>query len=586
MSLEHARQRLVDRIGPELQAALIRVDKGSGVLNILEPQIAPRGPLKMQDGAQPGGKLHPSPESVISEATSQQGGEAGIEENVPQKEPFHPERAPTGEAHDPQGAPPQVQQRGRQPQTRVGLAADPGGVTRAPSRLTGKESEEKPPKRSKVKPPRERVIGPALLKIGQAFWGTLKTASGAVGQLVKRMLPDETLFSIPTSVMAFIAIAVPVVVVALAATVYFQRGRVSMYTRYYTEAQYAAETALQLSEPQELREAWNIVLDHLNQAEAYQVTEDSQAMRSYAQTVLDNLNFVVRLPFQPALANPLPEGAVIRRIVVAEGDSVLYLLNETNGTVYRATLTDRGYVIDSDFICEPVPQPLIVGPLVDIVPLPLEDDYNAKVMGMDGDGNLMRCLPAGEPPLAFQMPPPDMNWGKPTAIEMTALGLYVLDPVTNGLWIFWATDDFAERPTLFFDEQIPPMGDVIDFSMNRDEAFLLHADGHLTTCTFGYPTRCEDPALINDIRDGGGNDPTIDDALFQEIQFSPPPDPSLYLLEPSIHSIYHFSVRLTFQRQFRSANPLPDGPATAFAISQGHQVFLAVGNQVYVAPLP
>jgi hypothetical protein len=130
------------------------------------------------------------------------------------------------------------------------------------------------------------------------------------------------------------------------------------------------------------------------------------------------------------------------------------------------------------------------------------------------------------------------------------------------------------------------MGDVIDLALNRDDLFLVHDDGHLTVCAFGYPTRCEDPAMINDLRDGGGRAPTIDNAVFREIQFAPPPDPSLYILEPERLSIYHFSVRLTYQRQYRPQNISTESPATAFAISPNHQVFLAIGNQVYFAPLP
>ena len=438
----------------------------------------------------------------------------------------------------------------------------------------------------KVKPQKERIFGPALLKIGQAVGDTLRQASYGIGQLIKRMLPDASLLTIPTSVMVFIAIAVPIVVVAIAATAYFQRGRGRMYEENYLQAEYAAEQALQLSDSRDLRDAWNSVLDHLGKAEAYEITENSQAMRIYALNVLDNLDVVVRLPFQSAMKDSLPRDASIRRIVAREGDNELYLLNETDGHVIRATLTEQGYQIDSDFICEPVPKPLIVGALVDIISMPMDDPNNAAIMGMDANGNLMQCIPGGKPPLTSQMPPPDMSWGTPTAFDINSSGLYVLDPVTNAVWIFWHNDDLSELPTLFFDDQIPPMGDVIDLTLNRDDLFLVHDDGHLTTCAFGYPTRCQDPAMINDLRDGRESGPTIDNVVFREIQYAPPPDPSLYLLDPDTPAIYHFSVRLSFQRQYRSQSPLPEGPATAFTISPNRQIFLAIGDQIFFSPLP
>ena len=172
------------------------------------------------------------------------------------------------------------------------------------------------------------------------------------------------------------------------------------------------------------------------------------------------------------------------------------------------------------------------------------------------------------------------------AFESTPFGLYVLDPVTNAVWIFWENDDFRERPTLFFDEQVPPMGDVVDLTLNREELYLLHEDGHLTTCRFGYPTRCEDPAMITDLRYGNIRTPTMDGLAFQEIQLTNPPDSSIFLLEPSVPSIFRFTLRLNFHNQYRAQEPLAEGEATAFHVSSGHQIFLAIGNQVYVAPLP
>lgn len=561
MSLNQMHLRLIHQIGPELEATLINVETGSGKLRVLRPE-----PLR-GDQKPPGTKL-----------------ESQEPEKVRDIEPS--EAKPLNVSLSPQEFPPTPKlTMDQETEIFTDVVSDlpqstlpQGDVSIAPT--------QDAPKQVPLKPKRQRIVGPALLKIGQAFGDTLLQGSKGISRLAKRMLPDETLLSIPTSVMAFIAIAVPFVVVAIAATVYFQRGRVRLFEEHYLQAEYAAEQALQLSDAPELRDAWHVVLDNLDKAEAYQITENSQAMRTYALNVLDNLDVVVRLPFIPALADSLPQDAVIKRIVAREGDNELYLLNQTDGHVIRATLTERGYQIDPDFICEPVPKPLIVGGLVDIISLPLDDPNNATIMGMDANGNLMQCVPGGTPPLTSQMPPPDMNWGTPTAFDMNAQGLYVLDPVTNAVWIFWRTDEFSELPTLFFDEHIPPMGDVIDLTLNRDDLFMIHNDGHLTTCAFGYPTRCQDPAMIKDVRDGGESSPIIDDAVFHEIQFAPPPDPSLYLLEPSTPSIYHFSVRLSYQRQFRSLNPLPEGPATAFTVSPNRQVFLAIGNQIFISPLP
>jgi len=563
LAISQMHLHLIHHIGPELEAALIHVQAGDGKIRVLRPE-----PVK-------------EVQTTVD-----------LESDTTQFETPEVKEIPTIERTKKTTAIPPLTELASVPSSRpVQVPMVEASEGKSPPLQPSEEvlsirSSRDVSLRTKRKPRRERIVGPALLKIGQAVGDTIKQAINGISQILKRMLPDESLLALPTSMMVFIAIAVPLVVVAIAATAYFQRGRGRMYEEYYLQAQYAAEQALQLTDPAELRDAWDSVLEQLDNAEVYQVTENSQAMRTYAMNVLDNLDVVVRLSFQQALVDLLPSDANIRRIVTREGDNEIYLLNGTDGHVIRAVLTEQGYKIDPEFICEPVPKPLIVGELADIVALPLDDPNGAAVMAIDANGNLMECIPGGKAPLTLQMPPPDMSWGTPTAFDITSAGLYVLDPVTNAVWIFWKSDEFSELPTLFFDEQIPPMGDVIDLTLNRDDLYLLHVDGHLTTCTFGYPTRCQDPAIINDLRDEGQSGPTMDGAVFKEIQYAPPPDPSLYLLEPETPAIYHFSVRLSYQRQFRPLNPLPEGPATAFTVSPNRQVFLAIGNQVFFSPLP
>ncbi len=555
LSLDRVHLSLLHQIGPELQAGLIQITTGSGKVKALRPELV----------------------AADQQVTS---GDVQEDSSGLEKAGVRSQDAPQAsrtQAVKPSPIPTSIEGTQTSPSESEPVLASP------PVQVTPVETGHT---EGKVESRRERMVGPALLKLGSVFKDAFTQAGRGIGRLATRMLPDESLLSLPTSVMAFIAVAVPIVVVAVAATVYMQRGQDKMYQEQFLQARYAAEQALQLTEPQDLREAWNTVLSYLNEAEAYKITPDSQSMRDYADSVLDNLDLIVRLPFQPLLVDSLPNDAKITRIVAAEGDNVLYLLNATDGHVYRATRSDRGFELDPNFICEPVPKPLIVGKLVDIVPMPLDDPNNAVIMGMDENGNQMQCIPNGQPPLTLQMSAPDMNWGTPKAFELNAMGLYVLDPLTNAVWIYWASDSYQERPTLFFDDHVPPMGDVIDLTLNKDDLYLLHANGTLTTCTFGYPTRCEDQAMIKDRRQGGTSSPRMDGVTFGEIQFASPPDPSLYLLEPENNAIFHFSVRLTYQRQYRPATPILDGSATAFTVSANHQVFMAAGNQVYYAPLP
>ena len=574
-----AYQRLIDRIGSELKAALIHLKEGSSDFHLLTPPISKPVHTNITE--------HASKEQSIALSS------AAAREKEKQAEEVSPS---TPSISSGTAAPPvetykeKVKPVGeKRTKTQVGAKTSHPESIHSPKinkRRTQKRSVKRSEKTPRQQTPKEPWLVPAILKIGRAIGLTLQRFWHFLSQMFKRMLPEDSIPTISTSTMAIIAVVVPILVVAVGATVYFSRGRENLYQQYYTGAIDAAESAIQLTDPIAIRDIWYTVLDHLDQAEQYQVTEDSRALRDYAVNVLDDLDGVTRLTFQPALATSLPPDTSIHRIVVTEGDSVIYLLNQTEGHVYRGNLTEQGYVLEESFVCEPVPTPLIVGKLVDILPLPLESEDRATIMGMDGNGNLMRCIPGGAAPLAFQMPPPDMHWGTPLAFESTSLGLYVLDPVTNAVWIFWANDDFGERPTLFFDEQVPPMGDVIDITLNREELYLLHQDGHLTTCSFGYPTRCEDPAMMTDLRYDNNQTATIDGAAFQEIQITTPPDSSIFLLEPTTPSIYRFTLRLNYYTQYRPQSTFAEGSATAFYVSPGHQIFLAIGNQVYVAPLP
>jgi hypothetical protein len=403
------------------------------------------------------------------------------------------------------------------------------------------------------------------------------------------MLPDESLFTIPSSVMIFIALAVPLVIVAMASVVYFQRGRETLYQSYFSKAQIAANQASQMEAPNELRVAWREVLTLVDSAETYQETEESGSLRAYALTVLDGLDAVERLDFRAAVVGGMPRTAQITRMVVASNGD-LYMLNATDGSALRAEFGPEGYELDPEFICGPMPQPLIVGPLVDIVPLPPGDENQATLLGMDGNGNLVKCIPGGILPLAFQMGPPDTNWGSPMAMDLDDRDLYVLDPMTNAVWIYWGRDGYRERPRFYFADQVPPMQGVIDLAVSTENLYLLHEDSHITTCTFSQlretPTRCTDPAEFTDLRPGRQGGESITDAQFSQILHTLPPDPSIYLFDPDAHSIYHFSMRLTLQRQYQPQTSLSDEPATAFTISPSRLVLMAIGDLIYFASLP
>lgn len=542
--LEVLHQRLIQRAGPQLEAVVVQARAGEGGMQLVRP--------KLLTTARP---------------------RAAAESTPPPVPPGQPAAQPTPEPASSSSPPPQ--------KAGFGIAKTAAVVT-APA-----QPEVKPEKAARERQP--MPIGPLLRRFFQALAVTIQHAAQSLQLLIRRMLPDESLFNLPSSVMAFIALAVPIFVVAIAMLVYVNQSRDTLYAEFMSQARSAYDQSVGLEDPLQIRQVWDQVLAAVNQAEVYRITDETRALRAQAYSILDDLDVVQRLNFNPALVRDLPEGVVISRLVVTM-DNELYLLNANGGNVYRATFTGSGYEIDPEFACGPVPQPLIVGPLVDIAALPLGYPTRATIMGMDGDGNLLQCIP-GESPLAFQLGPPDAYWGEPLAFDLDGSDLYVLDPLTNAVWIYNGYDDeYRQSPTLFFGTQVPPMQDVIDLSVIGNDLFLLHADGHLTLCVFNIalesPTRCTDPVEYTDKRQGYGNAAVMADTHFTEIQDLTRPEISLYLLDQEERAIFFFSRRLAMQHQYRPANLLPEGEITAFYVGENRLAFLAIGHQVFFAQLP
>jgi hypothetical protein len=548
---EGLRRKLLSRSGSDLDAFLVHAQSGSGELRLLRPVKVPK-PIPTP---QPAAEIPPEAQD---------------------------ESPPGTQADQPAAAPLPVPVEEHAPDFQGSAAPLPGeeaAQTVAVSQAAAGDPSLK--EQSARDEPRGSSIGK---KMANSF---IRGYLGLV-TFLKGILPDAEIFTLPPSTMAFTAIVVPLVIVAVAAVVYFQRGREAQYDLHFTAAQEAAQVAETKTDPREQRLSWEATLLHLDNAEIYISSDESQALRSTAQEKVDVLNLTERLEFRPAVLDPLEESAEIIRIVAR--DDGLYLLNQTDGVVSRAILTDEGYRLDTTFQCGPGPYGgFIIGSLVDIVSMPAGNVLEASILGIDADGNILQCIP-GEIPIAAPLEPPDINWGSPRGIAIDGNDLYILDPQTNAVWIYRGMD-VSRSPRLFFDQQIPPLGDAVDLVVNQNDLYLLHEDGHLTTCVYGAlatsPTRCKNPEIYTDPRPGRQSGPFIEDAFFSQIEFSPPPEPSIYMLEPNSQAVYRFSVRLTLDRQFRPTETLSELAASAFTVNRNsHAIFIAAGNQIYFAPLP
>ena len=554
------RQHLLSQAGPEVNAVLVQAKAGSGKTQLLLPKavIAASAPLAA---------------AGESRATTRTPESTTPAELPP--EPIAPvEDAPAGEPAL-AAAPEPLQEPGAPPPTEPPIQTAETPAPAAP-----------PPKTS----PTKGALAAAAVGLGAFLGRGVQSTRSFLG----RLLPGEGLFTLPSSVMFFTAIAVPLVVVTIATVVYFQRGRTGQYDVYYAQAVQSAGFARTQTDPNAAQEAWDSVFTYLDQAEVYSITPESLALRAETHQALDMLNKVVRLEFNSAIAGGLPVTAQVTRLLATASD--LYILDASGGHVWRAFDTGKGYELDTTYQCGPGhPGSQGIGPLIDIIVSPQEDDRGVNILGLDSAGNLLQCHP-GEPPVFVTLAAPSTGWGQPQAFTSDLGNLYILDPAANAVWIYW-NSDFTQQPQLFFNEEVPPMQNAIDLAVDKGDLYLLHADGHMTLCTFSNlevsPTRCTDPTPYADSRPGREGQVLYPHPAFNQMQSTRPPDPSLYLLDPSSQAIYHFSLRLTYQRQLRplsnldSANSTEIEPASAFAISPDNRiVFMALGDQVIYAGMP
>ena len=392
-----------------------------------------------------------------------------------------------------------------------------------------------------------------------------------------------------TSMMFFIAVLIPLMVVTLASVVYLRYGRSEQYDAYLRQAQETRNQAVSLTNPIEQRTAWENVLQSLDQAEAHRETTETVTLQQEAIQNLDQLLGFTRMQFNVAFSSK--PGIDISRMAANENE--LFLLNAATGDVLRAIPTGggRGFELDTSFNCKPgVYGSYTVGPLVDILALPGLNSLNATMLGIDASGNLLYCG-AGKVGQAAPLPLPDTNWGRVTGFFLDNGKLYILDAPSRAVWVYNGRDGtFVDSPYFFFGQQTPTQ-DVIDIIVSGDLLYMLHSDGRLSSCSYSpgnSNTQCIDPIpMINPF-------PAYQDtnlfgiSHFTQMLFAAPPDQSILLLETDTQTVMRFAPRsLELQNQIRpsvgAANPVPSGPITAVTVSSNHVLYLALNGQVYFA---
>jgi len=592
-TLDATRRRLFSLADGDIHAILVQAQAGKGDITVLRPDQFEQA---AKAETSPPGSQSMSELSMTSGIHSSQ---VGISP-VPTSTEIHPEQVSPRDQPPAYSIPPQSES--LTPEILGDTSASKVSYPSSLPQVKPQDEEQVIPKRRVSTPARSNRIQEGARKVvlilvgGKQAW---KRMTGKISVGLRRFLPrllprtQSDIPSLPPGLVMFvIAITVPLIIATIAGIVYFRTGRSMQYREHFEKAELIAASTTGQSDPIALRKAWEETLYYVSKAEEYQETPQSQSLRQQAQNSLDTLLGIVRLDFQTGL-NDLPNPNGITRM--AADDLNLYMLDAKSGNVLRAYVTDHRYQIDNTFRCDPGSyKDIQVGSLVDIVIFPKTIQKDAAVVGIDSTGNLLYCAP-DLPAEAKSLVPPNTNWKQVTAFALDANNLYVLDAPARAVWIYpydFEVGGFTSGPTFYFSDQVPQLETVIDMAVNGDDLYLLHADGHLATCSYSrldaVPTRCIDPNPIVDPHPAAQGSEGFAQTRFIQIMFSPPPDSAILLLDADGRSIYRLSPHsLELQNQLHAfpgdKNPLPSGILTAMTVNSSHVLFLAYEDRVVFA---
>jgi hypothetical protein len=440
----------------------------------------------------------------------------------------------------------------------------------------------------------------------QTFFGNLRGGirstfskiSYAIAKTLARLTPglsEPAPGAYSTKFLATTAIIVPIVVVAIASLVYYRYGRHQQFQLNLTEARTAIALAESKPSPEEAREDWEIAKAWLDQSAKYGSSDELEELLAKVQSTLDQLDLIVRLDFFQVVSGGFGPEAQITSLAASSSD--LYVLDGALGTIWHVWWTGRGFEIDGEFQClQDTSAQLELSTPVDLAIVPEPSALGVEsLIGIDENGILLYCAP-DKIPTSAALAPPETGWGFLQTFEVYNNKLYVLDTEYNAILTYDASDGFISgNPSSYFNEQTPDLSSAIDIIGSQEGLLILYADGHMDLCSQEVQsdpisgdvlrTVCQ-TQYFQDERLGFEEEELrqVPNALPIEVYYSPPPEPSLYLLDVVSGGVFQYSMRMIYQTKYLPRNTLPE-EATAFTIGPPNLLYIAAGNQVYYAQL-
>jgi len=612
--VEKLRRRLLNQAPVDFRLDLVQIFPGEGQININQPakkaspveevEVVEKQAETSQEELEPEPtqpeEEEVSPEIVpVEEAPVEDTREVFTQEPEPEPEVLQEEIEPEAEV-EPQVEPETSPQAVVMDEDQTTAVLEEEEVPQEDKRSRARRMKEaRQAERMRLAEQKDQIKEESLkgLAAGLKWWrNAQQSVETFFKDLLARWSPEGTKDApaLSRGTRLLIAVIVPLVLVGIAAGVYLARGKTQQYAFYFEQAQASAIIAQAAQDPDIARDEWSQVQAYLDQAEDFRETEELSRLRAEAQAAMDLLDGVRRLDYRPAIVGSLPAGINITNIVSYGLD--LYLFDETAGRVLHAASGSSGYEIDPDFVCAAGNfSGGRVEALVDMAQLPINNAYQAHILGIDALGNVVYCSPEQDP-VVQMLPGSEGIAGGAKNIVYESNRLYVHYPEANQLNVYSPSNgQFLDMPVDYFnglDFTIrPDLSQVIDFAINGRELYLLRGDGSVVDCVYSglpdAPIACENPVQYVDGRPGKEDqNMTLPDANYVSVYYSPPPDPSISILDSENADIYRFSLRFRLYQRLRpnlGNYEIVSPEATAFTIGIDQVAFIAFGNQVFYA---
>ncbi len=424
--------------------------------------------------------------------------------------------------------------------------------------------------------------------------GLFGSITGGGRNIAGRLTPrEQDERPISPQVLLSIAILIPLVIGMLAAIIVIRFGRAAQYDTHYALAIEQATTARGAADQVIARNSWYEVVRELNIASTFRPNEPGLTqLRSEAEAALDQIENVIRVRNPQVIdTSELPRGTEFDHMAYVDG--ALYVADQDLAAVYRFERSTEGnfYLLDDNFNCSGRSGLSELTSIIDIAPhfYPNESG-KLGIVALSAEGYLAHCA-SGESMIGKQLESLASGWGRPTQIEVFSNALYLLNPAFQAIWVYEAAGNLGglnPQPFDYFGADKPDLSNVIDFTIGNGEVYLLTDTGETWRCSRGTTDASPSCGLMvfqDSRRDFPSGERIMDIRQPFAIQYTAPPETSLYIVDNATFGFYRVSTDGVLQVQYKPPTQI-EGRPTAFVAGNAKELFFASGTQLYAATRP